>query len=89
MSPDRTSYDAEMLWPLNYRVRTYRIAALVIVAAGVPSAIIEWIYHGHAWAITIASVHIYLALVVAFFLPWLQRRGRDRQPELGEHDDPV
>jgi membrane protein implicated in regulation of membrane protease activity len=78
-----------MPWPLNYRVRTYRIAALVIVVAGIPTAISEWIYHGHAWAIAIATVHLYAALVVALFLPWLQRRARDRQPELGERDDPV
>jgi hypothetical protein len=72
-----------MPWPLNYQARTYRIAALVMVLAGIPTAIGEWSDHSAVWGIGILAAHIYLGLTIAFLFPWLQRRVRDRRTELG------
>lgn len=65
-----------MRWPLNYSTRTYRIAAVVIALAGIPTVITMWLDVGAIWGIVILLLHVYLALWVAFMLPWLQCRVR-------------
>ena len=88
MTPEQTSSDAAVPWPLNYPVRTYRIAALVMILAGVPTAIGEWSYNGPAWAIGIMAAHIYIGLSIAFLFPWLQRRVRDHRCEIARNASP-
>jgi hypothetical protein len=86
MTTDRTSYDAALPWPLNYQVRTYRVAALVMILVGVPTAIGGWSYHGPVWGVGILAAHIYIGLSIAFLFPWLQRRVRDQRTELAPPD---
>jgi hypothetical protein len=66
-------------WLFRFSPRAYRIAGAVIVAAGVPSALLQWPSLGAELAIGIFAVHLYLGLTVAFTLPWIQRRARARQ----------
>ena len=67
-----------MPWLLGYRVRTYRIAAAVMIVVGIPSLAINW-SGGRWWAIGIFAAHVYIGLTIALLFPYLQRRVRERR----------
>jgi hypothetical protein len=58
----------------RFSVRTYRIVGAVIVVLGIPSVFIFWGDQGAAWGIFILVMHLYMGALIAFGLPWLQRR---------------
>ena len=61
----------------RFSVRTYRIVGAAVVVFGIPSVFIFWGDQGPVWGIFILAMHLYMGALIAFGLPWLQRRQAD------------
>jgi membrane-bound metal-dependent hydrolase YbcI (DUF457 family) len=62
----------------RFSVRTFRIVGCAVIIFGIPSVFIAWADQGYAWGIFMLVVHVYLGALIAFGLPWLQRRLASR-----------
>jgi len=62
----------------RFSARTLRIVGVAVVIFGVPSTVIAWSDQGAVWGIFMLVVHLYLGALIAFGLPWLQRRRASR-----------
>jgi hypothetical protein len=45
-----------------------------VIVFGIPSVFIAWADQGYGWAIFMLIAHLYFGAIIAFGLPWLQRR---------------
>jgi hypothetical protein len=62
----------------HFSVRTFRIVGGAVIVFGIPSVFIAWVDQGYAWGIFMLVAHLYLGTLIAFGLPWLQRRRASR-----------
>ena len=58
----------------RFSTRTYRVVGVAVVLFGIPSVFIFWGDQGAVWGLFILFVHLYIGALIAFGLPWLQRR---------------
>jgi hypothetical protein len=66
---------------MQFSRRACRIAAGVIVLAGIPSVISVWSNQGAAWGVLIIVMHVFAACFVALALPNVQLPQRDERSD--------
>jgi hypothetical protein len=66
---------------MRFSRRACRIAAAVILLAGIPSVISVWSHQGATWGFLIIAMHVFSACFIALALPNLQLPERGKRTE--------